>query len=978
MTDSNRLRPPYGSLINRDRSIAFEFAGREFSGFAGDSIASALAASDQWLLSRSFKYHRPRGILTMAAQDANTLVQVMSDPNSLADRTLIADGMHVMGQNYSGSLARDRNAFLGRFARFLPVGFYYKAFFRPRGIWEYWAKFFRKRTGLGVIDRAFVPQGYDKQYKFCDVLVVGGGAAGMSAALQAAESNAEVLLVDENPALGGALGYARFDADGKKAGLLRTELISAVLASENIEAMTNAVANGWFADNWLPVIKDKRLYKVRAAEVILCTGALEQHAIFHNNDLPGVMMASAASRLIHLYGVRPGKNAVVLTGNDQGYACALDLADAGVQVQAVVDLRNTAPLNSDVPSISGEMMSAVVDRGVTVLTSSTVYAAQSRADGNHLASVEIRDIVSRGQCATDGTSIDCDLLCMSVGFTPTYQLPCQAGATLSYDDETALFRIENLPRSLRLAGAVNGQWDVDAAIAGARRAAMLATNAAGHSSFEPGEEPVDSSLPVNFGWPMFAHPKGKEFVDFDEDLQVADIVNATRDGYEHIQLVKRYSTCGMGPSQGRHSALPAARLVADATGKSVAETGVTTSRPPFAAEQLAHCAGRSFYPARRSNMHYRHIEAGAQMLQLGNWYRPAFYGSPDDQHSAIQSEVRQVRNNVGIIDVSTLGGIDIRGPDAGEFLNRIYTFGFLKQPTGRARYALMTNEAGVVIDDGVACRITDQHFYVTATTGGVDRVFQSMLKWNAQWRLDIDVANVTSAYCGINVAGPQSREVLQRLCNGIDLSPDAFPYMGVREGNVAGIPVRLLRVGFVGELGYEIHAPQHSGEALWDALIDAGTPQGIRPFGVEAQRILRLEKGHIIIGQDTDAMSHPAEVGMAWAIDRKKPFFVGKRTIRELESRPANRALVGFEIGDTNDVVPKESHLVLQGDRIVGRVTSAAFSPTLGKAIGLAYVPPASAEVGSEIDIRVDHGVMVAAKVVGVPFYDAGNQRQEL
>ncbi len=434
----------------------------------------------------------------------------------------------------------------------------------------------------------------------------------------------------------------------------------------------------------------------------------------------------------------------------------------------------------------------------------------------------------------------------------------------------------------------------------------------------------------------------------------------------------------MGPSQGRHSALAAARLVAAATNRTVAQTGVTTARPPFSPEHLGHSAGRSFYPARRSNMHYRHLEAGAQMLQAGAWYRPAFYGSADNSQNCINEEVNNVRNNVGLVDVSTLGGIEVRGPDAGEFLNRFYTFGFVKQPIGKARYALLTNEGGVVIDDGVACRFSDDHYYVTATTGGVDRVYQNMLKWNTQWRLDTDIANVTSAYCGVNIAGPQAREVLAKLCTDVDLSAESFPYMGVREGTVAGIAARLIRVGFVGELGYEIHVPQHCGEALWDAIIDAGQEQGIKPFGIEAQRVLRLEKGHIIIGQDTDAMSNPMEVQMGWAVSRKKPFFVGGRTISELKKKPQMRNLVGFVINDPRVPIPKESHLVLDGEQMTGRVTSCNYSPTLQKPIGLAYVSPESAQAGSNIIIKSTGGVRITAEVVKLPFYDPDTLRQEL
>jgi len=968
----NRLPAPAGCLVEHGKLVSFHFEGATYQGLAGDTIASALAANGKWILSRSFKYHRPRGVLTMAGQDANTLVQLKQEPNVLADRHPISEGLEVWGQNYNGSLEADRDAIMGLFSKFMPVGFYYRAFYKPGRIWErFWEPIVRRRAGLGKVDLD-APHGYfDKAYSFYDVAVVGGGPAGLSAALAAARAGAEVLLVEENAVLGGSLTYARFDADGTAGASKCEALVAAVEAEPNIKIMTDAVCNGWFADNWLPVIRGNRLYKVRAKEVVIAAGSIEQPAQFRNNDLPGVMQGSAAQRLIKLFGIRPGKQAVVLAANADGYGVALDLADVGVEVAAVVDLRAA--------SAQSEVERAVLDRGLRVMTGHCVSEALATKGNKHVKGVIVSRLEADGSANPGGEPIDCDLLCMSPGYTPTYQLALQSGAKLDYDDETAVFSINGLRDHLQLAGSVNGAYALEAALADGERAGWRAAQALGWNAGAEPAVPADlGQAGINHPWPIFPHARGKDFVDYDEDLQVKDIVNAVADGYAELELVKRFSTVGMGPSQGRHAALATARLVAHETDRSVAEIGVTTARPPFTGEKLGVLGGRTFEPERFTAMHHRHLEAGAQMMTAGLWWRPAFYGPKDRREACIGEEVLAVRNNVGVIDVSTLGGLEIRGPDAAEFMNRMYTFAYLKQPSSRTRYVLMTNEAGTVIDDGVACRFNDDNFYVTATTGGVDRVYRTMLWWNAQWRLDVDIANVTAAYAGVNIAGPKSREVLETLVEGVDLSAEAFPYMGLREGYVAGIPARLLRVGFVGELGYEVHVPSSMGEALWDRIVEAGKAHDLRPFGVEAQRVLRLEKGHIIIGQDTDAMSTPDEVEMAWAIAKKKPFFVGGRSIELRRQHPSKRKLVGFTFEDSSAPLPEESNLVLRNGEMVGFVTSVARSPTLDRIIGLAYTASDEAEKGAAIRIKLTSGEIAVGKVVPPHFYDPENQRQEM
>lgn len=967
-TLENRLPAPLGVMIDRTRPVTFTFEGQRWVGLQGDSIASALTAGGRYLLSRSFKYHRPRGILTLAGQDANTLVQLADEPNVLADMQTISDGLTVSGQNYNGALDQDRDMKLGAFSRFMPVGFYYRAFYKPQGMWKRWEPLIRRKAGLGVLNLHAMAEYYDKAYLFTDVMVVGAGPAGLQAALSAAEAGADVLLVEQLALLGGALTWARFAADRAPAEQLLHQLCQRVSQHPKIRVLASATCNGWFQDNYLPVIQGKRMYKVRARACVMATGAYDQPVIFRNNDLPGVMLTSAAQRLMRHYAVRPGRRAVVLTGNDDGWLAALELHEQGVEVAAVVDLRAQAA--------DAQLAASVAGLGIRQFMGATVYEALHEASLHRVIGAEIRSITGKGQVAAQGERIHCDLLCMSAGYMPAWQLPCQAGGKLNYDDDTATFTIGNLPAGVVTAGSINGWQALTDVLSDGRRAAFNALRQLGLAAAEP---PKSEGAPTgNYPWPIFPHPKGKEFVDFDEDLQINDIINATRHGYRDIQLVKRFSTVGMGPSQGRHSALPTARLVAQATNRSVSETGVTTARPPFSGETLAHLAGRSFDPYRITPLHQHHLALGAVLMPAGNWLRPGYYTVEGlSKAETVQQEALNVRSNVGLIDVSTLGAIELRGPDAAELMNRMYTFAFLKQPVGRTRYAVMTNEQGVVIDDGVACRLAENHFYVTATTGGVARVYQEMLKWNTQWRLDVDIANVTAAWAAINLAGPQARTVLQALCSDIDLAAEDFPYLGHRQGHVADIPARVLRVGFVGELGYEIHVPARYGAALWEALMAAGQAQGIRPFGVEAQRLLRLEKGHVIIGQDTDGMSHPAEVGLGWAVNRSKPGFVGRRAIDILEAQPPVRRLVAFML-PAGSPQPLEGQLVLKSGQICGNVTSCEYSATLKAIIGLAYAAPEHAEAGATVTIRIENGAEVLATVVALPFYDKDNRRQEM
>lgn len=972
MSDNVRLPVPAGSLIDRSETRTFTFEGRQYTGFKGDTVASALLANGVNVLSRSFKYHRPRGPLAFNGQDTNCFLQVGSTPNVRADRAPLTDGLSATPQHVFGSLRFDLGSAVGLLAPFLPVGFYYKAFYKPRGAWRFWEPFIRRMAGLGKLDHDAKPAYRDKAYRFADTVVIGGGPAGMAAALEAAEHGSSVMLVEAGPRLGGSLNYARFMVAHDRVISARDEFVAAVEADANIEVLTNAACTGWFDDNWLAVMLEQRLLKVRAKSVVIASGSIEQPMVFRNNDLPGVMLGSAAQKLMREYAIRPGQRAVVATANSDGYGVALDLLDHGIEVAAVVDLREAPP--------ACELTDAVKQQGVRIVTAHTPWDALPAGGKRGIKGVVI-DAIGRspGTVAGQPETIDCDLLCTSIGYTPAGQLVCHSGGALAYDEKLAMLTIEQLPGdTAATAGSVNSVFNFYAVFEDGRHAGWSAARAAGHAvGAEPGREHESAAATQNHPWPIFPHPKGKDFIDFDEDLQVKDILHAIEDGYDDLDLVKRYSTVVMGPSQGRYSALNNLRLVSKATGRELHGARVTTQRPPFEPELINNLAGRGFQPVKYTPMHQRHVDAGAQLIGAGAWLRPAYYGSETAAKQAIEREARAIRERVGLIDVSTLGKIEICGPDAAEFLNRAYTFAYIKQPVGKTRYLLMTEPSGAITDDGVACRLAEDHFYVSATTGGVDAVYRNMMKLNAEWCLQVDIANVTGAWAAVNLAGPESRQVLEKLTGDIDCSNEAFPYLFYREGHVAGVPARLARVGFVGELAYEIHVPAGYGEHVWDAIMAAGADHDIQPVGVEAQRLLRLEKGHLIVGQDTDGLTTPHEAGMAWAVAGKKPYFVGKRAVEVLARGSLTRQLAGFEL-PADSPVPAECNIVVRGDEITGRVTSAAASPTLNKIIGLAYVAPDQAESGQMFSIKLSSGELLTARVVPTPFYDPDSQRQAL
>ncbi len=949
-----RLPPVAAEWIDRTRPLRFVFENQQHQGYSGDTVSSALAASGVRVLGRSFKYHRPRGVLSAANHDANALVQWNERPNLRADVLALEEGMRLEAVNTFGGLQGDRGRFLDLLSPFLPVGFYYKAFYSRRWF-PAWERMFRRIAGLGRVHDTTARVKTPKRYGFCDVLVIGAGPSGLSASLAAAEAGAKVVLVDENARAGGSGGY-NLGADAARRELSDL-LLRKIRQHPNISVRTGTVASAYYADRWVPLVDEHRMTKMRARAVVVCSGAFEQPAVFRNNDLPGVMLASAAQRLIYRYAVKPFSRVVVLAANADAYRAALDFAAHGIEVAGIVDLRPEGER-----STPGEQVRA---RGIAIHAGQHIHEA--------LGSNSVSSVLT-----SNSKSIACDGVAMSVGYAPAAALLYQAGAQMRYAQEVEQFVPNTLPEGVFAAGRVNGVYDLENRMRDGERAGSEASVFLGLSMEKITREVKGETASPSHPYPIFAHPKGKNFVDFDEDVVLADLHNAAQEGFDSIELMKRFTTVGMGPSQGKHSSMNAIRVLARIRGEPVEAVGATTARPFFHPVPMAILSGRAFHAERLTPLHARHEAIGAEFMEAGQWRRPEYYrceGKP--REACIREEVLAVRNAVGLIDVGTLGKIEIGGPGAAEFLERVYTGRFANLRPGMTRYGVMLDEAGVLIDDGVIARLRAERFYFTTTTSGSAAVYRELNRLNAMWRLECGIVNATGHYGALNLAGPHSRRLLAGLTKG-DLSEASFPYLAVREIVVAGIPVRAMRVGFVGEMGYELHAAASSMIELWDALLVAGRDQGIRPFGVEAQRLLRLEKGHLIVAQDTDGLTTPFEAGCGWAVRMDKPFFIGQRSLRIIQKRPRRQTLVGFELeaGERAGQV-RECHLAIEHGEIAGRVTSVAWSPTLSKHIGLAMLRPDLAG-GRHFEVRTSGGSMVRATIVPTPFYDAEGRRQTL
>jgi sarcosine oxidase subunit alpha len=964
---SDRLPYREGEWIDRKRPVAFRFEGKPYKGFAGDSLSSALWGAGARVLGRSFKYHRPRGVYSLTGYDVNCLVEDGRRTNLRGDILSIVPDLDVRSVNTIGGLDRDWLKIVDRFGSFMPVGFYYKAFHTPRRLFPVYENQMRKIAGLGKINPQAQPLATPKDYAFCDLLVTGGGPSGLAAAIAGAEAGLDVLLVDEQPHLGGSLLTQHARSQEVRDQL--ENLVARANALKNLQIRCETQVAGYYADHWVALVNENRLTKLRTRSSIFATGCIEQPAVFQNNDLPGVMLGTAAQRLIYLYRVPPCQRAVILTANAEGYRLALDFVDAGITVVAVVDLRHDGE-----PT---ELDKQVTAAGIEIFRGHTIYEAVAGSLGTKVNGAILCPLDGEGQPDRMGhLRLACDGIMMSVGWAPNADVAYQAGVRFVHNELVEQLIPQHIPEGVYVAGRAAGLFDLEAQVGSGHRAGLQAASHLGSYQGDITDAPVHHGLPPSHSYPIFTHKGKKNFVDLDEDLHLVDFKNAHQEGYDNIELIKRYTTVGMGPTQGKLSNPNAVRILARLNQATINETGTTVSRPFHHPVSLEKLAGRRFHPHRQTPFQAIHLQRDAEMIHAGIWQRAEYYrNGKSSREDCILQEARQVRHSVGLIDVSTLGKLQISGPDAARFLEHIYTGRFTDQPVGRLRYAVGCDELGVIIEDGVVARTGEENFYVTATSSGAAAFYRDLQRWAMILHMDVQLINATGHLAAVNVAGPQSRMVLEKLTD-LPLADDSFAYLDVHQGRVAGADALLMRVGFVGELGFEIHVPVSCAVHVWNALMEAGAAQGIRPFGVEAQRLLRLEKGHLIVGQDTDALTHPYEVGLGWTVKKDKPFFVGSRSLEILRKQPKERTQVGLVL--SQDYGVEECHLLVERSEMIGRITSVAHRTTIGEPIALAFLHPDRAAVGSEVKICGSGGNLISARVVPLPFYDPDGSRQKV
>ena len=1018
-------RLPSGGRIDRSRPLTFRFNGRALQGYAGDTLASALLANGIRIVGRSFKYHRPRGIMGIGAEEPNAIVQVGTGadtvPGLRATEVELYEGLVAATTRGWPGLNFDLLEINDFLSPLLGAGFYYKTFMAPQLLWRWYEHGLRHASGLGVSPREADPDRYEHCNAHCDVLVAGGGPAGLLAALAAAKSGARVIIADEQAELGGSLLYDTATLNGNPAAEWLGKALDELRRCPEVIILPRGTVSGYYDHNFLTILERcrdhpetqdagevrQRLWRVRAGRVILAQGSHERPLVFPDNDRPGVMLASAVSEYIHRYGVCPGRRAVIFTNNDGAYRTALDLLQAGARVSALVDSRPEG----------GAIAEPLQQAGVDIFRGCVVAGVSGR---HGVRSVQVVPLPAGGNNRSRAPkTVYCDLIASSGGWNPAVHLHSQAGGGIDWDEIRSCFVPGAARQDHVSVGACNGSFSLDACLEEGKQAGFDAACAGG---FEPVpfstpevnlETPGEERLLQPF-WqvpvPQSTRRSPKQFIDYQNDTTVADVHQAVQEGYRNVEHVKRYTALGFGTDQGKLGNINGMAILAECLDKPVAEVGTTTFRPPYTAATFGACAGADvgalYEPVRKTALHDWHEAAGAEFEVVGQWLRPWYYpGEGEGIHDAVARECLAARRSLAIMDASTLGKIEVQGPDAVTFLERIYTHNVAGMKHERCAYGIMLGEDGMVMDDGVMARLGEQHFYLTTTTGGAARVMGWLEQWlQTEWpELKVYLTSVTDRWSTLALVGPDSRKLLQALDSDMAFDQDEFPFMSVRSGALAGFAVRVFRVSFSGELAFEINVESDLAAALWETLVEAGRQYGITPYGTETMHVLRAEKGFIIVGQDTDGSVTPLDLGMNWLLSKDKDY-LGKRSLARPDCQRTDRKqLVGLLIQDSEGISSRSSfrhflssfrrkpessnnnhhaEILPEGTQLVerpggeppvhklGHVTSSYHSACLDHPIALALVSAGSARKGDVIHAALRDGRYVPVKVVSPVFHD--------
>ncbi|MDA9852987.1 sarcosine oxidase subunit alpha family protein [Candidatus Pelagibacter sp.] len=998
---SKNLRVTTSKYIDETSRVSFKFNGKSYFGYKGDTLASALLANDIHLVGRSFKYHRPRGIMTSGSEEPNAIVQVnnntaLTEPNVRATELEIYHGLEATSQNCWPSVDFDIGGINNFLSPLLPAGFYYKTFMWPANFWERYEYVIRHSAGLGKSPTEPDPDIYDHKYIHCDVLVIGAGISGIMAAKTAAKNNLKTLLLDEKNEIGGSTIFQNSEHvkinDQNSSAWLENE-INELKNFENLEIKTRTSVAAYHGYNYLLARENltdhlpkneknkkvrQRLLKIRAKKVIVATGSLERPLVFNNNDRPGIMLSSAVKKYADYYGVATGQKNVFFTNNDTAYESAISLNKKGIKVEAIIDIREQS---------NTVFTKEAKDLGIKVYKSYTVV---NTGGYKKINKITIMELSKDGKSFANQKKIelDCDCLAIAGGWTPAVHLFTQSGGKLKFREKDQVFIPDIYPSDQISIGSSNGDFELDDIIRNSIKSLKEFLNIK-KTDFDNLEINCPKDNEIRTIWLLPSDKilgKTKPFVDYQNDATAKDIKLALREGFRSIEHVKRYTTTGMGTDQGKLGNMHALGIIAETAGVKMGELGTTTFRPPYTPLTFGTIVGRNvgeyFDTFRRTPMNNWHIKNKAEFENVGQWKRAWYYPKNNEtMYDAVQRESKAARNSAGILDASTLGKIDIQGTDASEFLNRVYTNAWSKLAIGKCRYGLMLNEDGMVYDDGVTTRLDENHYLMTTTTGGAANVLGKLEDYlQTEWpELDVYLSSVTDHYATASICGPNSKKILNKLIPDLDLSDENFPHMSFKNVKIDNIKSRIMRISFTGEHSYEINIQANYGEDLWKKCMEAGEEFNITPYGTETMHLLRAEKGFIIVGQDTDGTMTPIDLQMDWIVSKKKYDFIGKRSLYRSDTMKEDRKqLVGLVTDNPNEVLEEGSQIVANTNQtpvqMLGHVTSSYYSPNLNKSIALAVVKGGKNMLGQKLFIPMaDKNINVT--IVDPVFLDKENVR---